>query len=189
MRYDPLAEENVAHRNFNLCPHCIRHGEQGLLCRMCESMPMISRSDGKTFHVLLADRPLAYPQERQSRCSRWRLGLLLVLSRCYRLHHSRRGRHLAPSAPGPARPFPRDRFRRRSPRRGTPSQQSFGQPLPVLRQRSPIARSLICRPPPPNPDRHTASIATRIPSANLRWRSAVAGTAMADLRPLAAWLG
>ena len=34
---------------------------------MCESMPMISRSDGKTFHVLLADRPLAYPQERQSR--------------------------------------------------------------------------------------------------------------------------
>ncbi len=33
---------------------------------MCESMPMISRSDGKTFHVLLADRPLAYPQERHS---------------------------------------------------------------------------------------------------------------------------
>ena len=67
MKYDPLVEEHVAHRNFNLCPHCIHHGEQGLLCRMCESMPMISRSDGKTFHVLLADRPLAYPQERQSR--------------------------------------------------------------------------------------------------------------------------
>ena len=66
MRYDPLVEEHVAHRNFNLCPHCIHQGEQGLLCRMCESMPMISRSDGKTFHVLLADRPLAYPQERQS---------------------------------------------------------------------------------------------------------------------------
>ncbi len=66
MKHDPQVEEHVAHRNFNLCPHCIRHGEQGLLCRMCESMPMISRSDGKTFHVLLADRPLAYPQERHS---------------------------------------------------------------------------------------------------------------------------
>lgn len=66
MGHDPLFEERVAHRNFNLCPHCIHRGEQGLLCRMCESMPMISRSDGKTFHVLLADRPLAYPQERQS---------------------------------------------------------------------------------------------------------------------------
>ena len=63
---DPLPEERVVHRNFNLCPHCIHRGEQGLLSRMCESMPMISRSDGKTFHVLLADRPLAYPQERQS---------------------------------------------------------------------------------------------------------------------------
>jgi len=63
---DPQVEEHVTHRNFNLCPHCIHHGEPGLLSRLCESMPMISRSDGKTFHVLLADRPLAYPQERQS---------------------------------------------------------------------------------------------------------------------------
>jgi hypothetical protein len=27
-------------------------------------MPMISRSDGCTFHLLLADRPLPYPMER-----------------------------------------------------------------------------------------------------------------------------
>jgi len=27
-------------------------------------MPMISRSDGRNFHLLLADRPLAYPMER-----------------------------------------------------------------------------------------------------------------------------
>jgi len=26
-------------------------------------MPMISRSDGKNFHLLLTDRPLAYPME------------------------------------------------------------------------------------------------------------------------------
>lgn len=66
MKHDPQIEERVAHRNFNLCPHCMHHGEPGLLCRLCESMPMISRSDGNTFYVLLADRPLAHPQERQS---------------------------------------------------------------------------------------------------------------------------
>jgi len=66
VKYDPQIEEHVAHRNFNLCPHCIHRGEPGLLSRLCESMPMISRSDGQTFHVLLADRPLAYPQERHS---------------------------------------------------------------------------------------------------------------------------
>jgi hypothetical protein len=27
-------------------------------------MPMISRSDGRNFHLLLADRPLPYPAER-----------------------------------------------------------------------------------------------------------------------------
>ncbi len=31
---------------------------------MSESMPMISRSDGKNFHLVLADRPLPYPVER-----------------------------------------------------------------------------------------------------------------------------
>jgi hypothetical protein len=29
-------------------------------------MPMISRSDGKLFHLLLADRPLPYPAEKQA---------------------------------------------------------------------------------------------------------------------------
>jgi hypothetical protein len=29
-------------------------------------MPMISRSDGRDFHLLLADRPLPYPAERVS---------------------------------------------------------------------------------------------------------------------------
>jgi hypothetical protein len=65
VKYESLIDEHVAHRNFNLCPHCVHRGEPGFLCRLCESMPMISRSDGKTFHVVLADRPLAYPQERQ----------------------------------------------------------------------------------------------------------------------------
>jgi hypothetical protein len=51
-------------RNFNVCPHCERNGEEALLSRLSEGMPMISRSDGRNFHLLLADRPLAYPMER-----------------------------------------------------------------------------------------------------------------------------
>jgi hypothetical protein len=41
-------------------------GKQSLLCRLCEGIPMISRSDGKTFHLLLADYPARYPAERDS---------------------------------------------------------------------------------------------------------------------------
>jgi len=51
-------------RNFNVCPHCEGRGEEAFLSRLSEGMPMISRSDGKTFHLLLADRPLPYPAER-----------------------------------------------------------------------------------------------------------------------------
>jgi hypothetical protein len=61
---DSAHDSAVSYRNFNLCPHCILHGHQALLCRLCEGIPMISRSDGTTFHVLLADRPLPYPLER-----------------------------------------------------------------------------------------------------------------------------
>jgi hypothetical protein len=58
--------EPIAYRNFNLCPHRIFQGKQSLLCRLCEGIPMISRSDGKTFHLLLADCPARYPAERAS---------------------------------------------------------------------------------------------------------------------------
>jgi hypothetical protein len=57
--------ETIAYRHFNLCPHCISCGEQSLLCRLCEGLPMISRTDGKTYHLLLADHPLPYPAERE----------------------------------------------------------------------------------------------------------------------------
>ena len=59
----PYRQELVAFRNFNLCPHCIQEGKEPLLPRLYEAMPMISRSDGETFHLLLADRPLPFPLE------------------------------------------------------------------------------------------------------------------------------
>lgn len=58
--------EPIAYRNFNLCPHCVSYGKQSLLCRLNEGIPMISRSDGQTFHLLLADYPACYPAERDS---------------------------------------------------------------------------------------------------------------------------
>lgn len=53
--------EPVTYCNFNVCPHCALQGKQSLLCRLCEGIAMISRSDGKTFHLLLADYPARCP--------------------------------------------------------------------------------------------------------------------------------
>ncbi len=59
-------DAEVAYRNFNLCPHCQAQGEPALLHRLREGLPMISRSDGERFHLVLADRPLPYPNERSA---------------------------------------------------------------------------------------------------------------------------
>ena len=61
-----LESPAIAFRNFNVCPHCQSLGEQPLLGRLCEGSPMISRSDGSSFHLLLADRPRPYPNERSA---------------------------------------------------------------------------------------------------------------------------
>jgi hypothetical protein len=64
-----LLEARAGYRNFNLCPHCVLQGRQAILCRLCEGIPMISRSDGNLFHLLLADRPIPYPAESKSDAS------------------------------------------------------------------------------------------------------------------------
>jgi len=53
-------------KNFNFCPHCRNHGRRDLVDRLTEWGPVISRSDGKTFHLVLGDRPLSYPAEKSS---------------------------------------------------------------------------------------------------------------------------
>jgi hypothetical protein len=58
-----LEPSQTEFRNFNVCPHCEWIGEEALLFRFSEGIPMISRSDGRNFHLLLADRPLPYPAE------------------------------------------------------------------------------------------------------------------------------
>ncbi len=58
-----LEPSQAEFRNFNVCPHCECNGEEALLFRLSEGIPMISRSDGRNFHLLLADRPMPYPAE------------------------------------------------------------------------------------------------------------------------------
>jgi hypothetical protein len=51
-------------RNFGVCPHCQKKGGPFLLERLNDEGPMISRSDGESFHIVLGDRPISFPAEK-----------------------------------------------------------------------------------------------------------------------------
>jgi len=53
-------------RNFGVCPHCQKKRGPFLLDRLNDEGPMISRSDGETFHLVLGDRPISFPAEKSS---------------------------------------------------------------------------------------------------------------------------
>jgi len=53
-------------RNFQSCPHCERKGYNPFIERINDVAPLISRSDGETFHLVLGDRPIEYPHEKSS---------------------------------------------------------------------------------------------------------------------------
>lgn len=53
-------------RNFQMCPHCERKGRKPFVERIDDCAPIISRSDGETFHLVLGDRPTSYPAEKSS---------------------------------------------------------------------------------------------------------------------------
>jgi hypothetical protein len=53
-------------RNFSVCPHCQKKGGPFLLERLNDEGPMISRSDGESFHLVLGDRPISFPAEKTS---------------------------------------------------------------------------------------------------------------------------
>ena len=61
---DADRQPRVRWRDFSLCPHCRANGRPSLLVRLQEWGPMISRSDGFDFHLVLGDRPIEYPAER-----------------------------------------------------------------------------------------------------------------------------
>jgi hypothetical protein len=47
--------------NFTLCPHCRTNRRCALLARPDESVPIVSRSDGVNFHLVLGGKPIEYP--------------------------------------------------------------------------------------------------------------------------------
>src|SRR5258708_587854 len=50
--------------NFKMCPHCLANERPGMLKTLNEWWPIISRSDGANFHLVLGDRPIFYPAGR-----------------------------------------------------------------------------------------------------------------------------
>jgi hypothetical protein len=60
-RNNPSRPPGLCLRNFNLCPHCLAHERLVLVEGPNEWGPIVSRSDGVNFHLVLGDRPIAYP--------------------------------------------------------------------------------------------------------------------------------
>ena len=52
--------------NFQYCPHCEKNGRPPIIQRLNEGGPVVSRSDGESFHLILNDRPMPYPAEKSS---------------------------------------------------------------------------------------------------------------------------
>jgi hypothetical protein len=53
-------------RNFGVCPHCQKKGGLLVLERLNDEDPVISRSDGESFHIVLGDKPISFPAEESS---------------------------------------------------------------------------------------------------------------------------
>jgi hypothetical protein len=63
---DHVRPPSLRWMNFSFCPHCVANGRPGMLERLNEWGPMISRSDGINFHLILGDRPIEYPHEKSA---------------------------------------------------------------------------------------------------------------------------
>ncbi|HTQ61136.1 MAG TPA: hypothetical protein VMI32_12980 [Candidatus Solibacter sp.] len=53
-------------KNFEICQHCEKKGRSPVVERLNEAGPVISRSDGESFHLVLGDRPISFPAEKSS---------------------------------------------------------------------------------------------------------------------------
>jgi hypothetical protein len=43
--------------DFDICPHCKTKGNSGIMMRLNQDTPLTTRSDGKSYHLLLFDGP------------------------------------------------------------------------------------------------------------------------------------
>jgi hypothetical protein len=60
-KVDHAGEPGLRWENFNICPHCLANGRLVLVEGPNEWGPIVSRSDGVNFHLVLGDRPIFYP--------------------------------------------------------------------------------------------------------------------------------
>lgn len=59
----PIRKTGRLYKNFQACPHCQHLGRRAEIDRLNESVPVICRSDGEKFHIILGDRPISYPSD------------------------------------------------------------------------------------------------------------------------------
>jgi hypothetical protein len=52
------------HSNFSVCKHCMLNGRPGLLPRVTQDTPVISRSDGRSYHIYLQYGPKPQPTRK-----------------------------------------------------------------------------------------------------------------------------
>jgi hypothetical protein len=57
----PTKPETELHTNFSVCKHCMLNGRPGLLPRVTQDTPVISRSDGRSYHIYLQYGPRLRP--------------------------------------------------------------------------------------------------------------------------------
>jgi hypothetical protein len=53
--------DSTSERNFSVCRHCLLNGWPGLLPRVTKETPVISRSDGRSYHIYLQYGPQLQP--------------------------------------------------------------------------------------------------------------------------------
>jgi hypothetical protein len=54
---EEIESEPNTEKNFLICPHCNAHGLQRRIVRATEQTPLVSRSDGRTYHLFLQYGP------------------------------------------------------------------------------------------------------------------------------------
>jgi hypothetical protein len=64
VQQQPSAEsqtEPESQKNFSVCTHCMLNGRPGLLPRVTKETPVVSRSDGRSYHIYLQLGPKSAP--------------------------------------------------------------------------------------------------------------------------------
>jgi hypothetical protein len=65
-KVEEIETEPSTEKNFLICPHCNAHGLQRRIVRATEQTPLVSRSDGRNYHLFLQYGPGRRPSKKGS---------------------------------------------------------------------------------------------------------------------------